>query len=262
MKPQRRLLLIENQFVQFDQILSYLKSANFSVYPANDQFKNFLDRIRVFLNERYDISRREKAFKDILVLLDDFKPELLIIDHILVGNHSAKNGIDLAQRLRKEKFKQPILFLSRTEQNHVDVCKHLPDIDQKTLWISKGYLGEDILDKDFFQKEVIENINLLLVNSALENSNAEILKDINPYLTDLLNTQKESHSRSPSVKKNVSIANLELLIVAFDKFIEKNEIISEGIRQVFLDFKKSTANADFGETGWNNLCCGLIKMLE
>ncbi|QHS56522.1 response regulator [Mucilaginibacter sp. 14171R-50] len=159
-----KIAIIENQYDQFDVISGLLEE--YTLFPDYTRYKNFLDKVRIHLNTRYSKEQKAEALQSVIKDLQEFKPDLLIIDHILVGNHSAENGIQLAKKLRKEMMTQPILFLSRTEQNHVDVCKYLPEVKAPVRWVSKGYSGEEILEPEYFKQNVISQIKELLNESV------------------------------------------------------------------------------------------------
>lgn len=93
-----KIILIENQYTQFKEIRRHLCNSGFEVFPPENQneFKKFLDLIRIFLNKRYGgtelNSHRANAFKEILIIIEYEKPEIIIIDNILVGYHDPENG--------------------------------------------------------------------------------------------------------------------------------------------------------------------------
>lgn len=179
-KPKlSRLIVIENQFYQFDKIYDYLEK--FEVFPNKDEFKKILDLVRITLNGRYCQSRRDDAFESLISEFIRFEPDLFIIDHILVGNYFAKNGIDFVKELQKRDFKQPIIFLSNTKPNTAEVISNLPSIQDSKLWIHKGYAGEEILDLDYFDKHVVKKIEIML-SESLENEILKILEKKKPII--------------------------------------------------------------------------------
>ncbi len=158
MSEKRKILVIENQFIQFQKIINLLDSAGYKSFPDEDSFKEYIDWIRIYLNPRYNSDRRNKFWEKILKKTKDYNAEVFIIDHILVGPHNAQDGIDLAIKFRASGIKTPIIFFSRTEGNSPDICDRLPKVLEKKVWVFKGYARADILEERFFEKEVIPKI--------------------------------------------------------------------------------------------------------
>jgi len=166
MATKRRILIIENQFIQFKDIKYLLDNSGYQTFPDENSFIDFIDAIKIHLNRRYTNERRTFFLEKVIEIITKFDPEILIIDHILVGTHDAQDGIDLAVEFRKRGLKQPIIFFSRTELNNIDICDKLPNVTLDKEWIFKGYSGEDILDKKFFDEIVIPKIKSLLPKSV------------------------------------------------------------------------------------------------
>jgi ACT domain-containing protein len=184
---KKLIILIENQYFQFDVIKKNLIEL-YNIYPESDkQFKEFLDWVRIYLNIRYGETKRQHALSKILSVFKESNPDLVIIDQVLVGNHIAKNGIDLALKLRDEKISTPILFLSRTDINKVEVLQKYPNVDGLKDWLHKGYYGQKISEGDFFEKEVFKRIKSLIdafPKLDLEKSAYDYYKVINNTLND------------------------------------------------------------------------------
>ena len=90
-------------------------------------------------------------------------PDLLIIDHILVGCHSGKTGIDLALRLRMEgEIATPILFLSRSDLNTPHISSQYPKIAEPREWVSKNSKKKENLEDTYFNSHIMETIKKLL----------------------------------------------------------------------------------------------------
>ncbi|HLP14685.1 MAG TPA: hypothetical protein VK470_00425 [Bacteroidota bacterium] len=201
------IILIENQVTQFIQIKKHLNNYGYLVYPniADEninksdidgefdadktlrnisEYKHFMDLIRIYLSERYGglepDSKRNVAFKNILDIIAVKKPALLIIDHILVGFHNAMNGIHLAIALRDAGITIPILFLSRTDANDIEVVNNLQNCIEPKLWVHKGYSGRKIFEDKYF-KIVVAAIDKLIIgvqNKSVKNKIGEIIKSI------------------------------------------------------------------------------------
>ncbi|HEY8560159.1 MAG TPA: hypothetical protein VIL74_07270 [Pyrinomonadaceae bacterium] len=178
---KKKVLIVENQFLQFKAIHYLLNKAGFEIFPDENSFKEFLDGVRICLNTRYTPIRQNKYWNKILGKTIEYNPDIIIIDHILVGSHEAEDGIDLAIKFRKYNVKQPFIFFSRTDINNIDICDRLPKVLPKSRWIVKGYSGADILEPIFFEKKVIPEIEALL-DSNLGNEQTSTLIDSSKLL--------------------------------------------------------------------------------
>ncbi len=168
MQNKRRILIIENQFVQFKDIIKLLGNSGFDFFPDENTFVEYIDAVKIYLNPRYPIERRNSFLDKLIEMTTNFNPEILIIDHILIGAHDGEDGIDLALKFREKNLNQPIIFFSRTEQNNIDVSFKLPKVSHNKEWISKGYSGADILEEIFFKERVIPKIESFLPKTLSE----------------------------------------------------------------------------------------------
>ena len=161
----KKIVIIENQLTQFEKIrnkLAYCEEA-YSIYPDIDSYKEFLDWIRIYLDTRYEEKRRSNFFGKIVNKIKEENPDLLIIDHILVGCHSGKTGIDLALRLRMEgEIATPILFLSRSDLNTPHISSQYPKIAEPREWVSKNSKKKENLEDTYFNSHIMETIKKLL----------------------------------------------------------------------------------------------------
>ncbi len=145
---KRRIVIVENQLYEFKLIIANM--AKYDYYPSVDEFKDFLDNIEIFLNPRYPTTKQDSAREYIFQKLRYLKPEMFILDYILVGNHRGLTGVDLGLELAKE-FKVPIIFLSHTESNKDYIKEGLEKFtDVKATWLPKGFSGVPLLDKTYF----------------------------------------------------------------------------------------------------------------
>lgn len=210
MQNNRRILIIENQFIQFKDIIKLLDNSGFDFFPNENKFDEYLDAIKIYLNPRYPIERRNLFLNKLIEMTANYNPELLIIDHILIGAHDGEDGIDLAVKFRENNFNQPIIFFSRTEQNNIDVCVKLPKVSHCKEWISKGYSGADILEAAFFNERVIPRIQSLLSEPLSE----KILKKLNDRKYKLGSSSKEVHRRINEVTEKLiaGITNQSILV--------------------------------------------------
>jgi|GEM_PF-2881375 len=198
---KRKILIIENQQFQFEKIFEYLKKhpensdqKMFEILPTippngdSDKYSryiNFIDHVRVWVNTEYDHKRIEKAIKHIKDITAT-GVELILMDHILGGAHHCRTGIDLATHINgnvNEKGEVtvndsiiPIVFLSKTE--HTDAKRVTAFETYKThfnasssAWIHKGYFGDEILKKEYFDSRVIPKIIDLLGDTKQQNFN-------------------------------------------------------------------------------------------
>lgn len=213
-----RIVLIENQFREYNKFRMKL-DRHHVVYPAQDEYINFINHIRVFLNPRYD-RLRKPAFEKALEMIGEFTPDLLIIDHILVGNHTGETGIALALELRKT-IKKPIIFLSRTVRNDIDVCINLPMLKPQSsvVWVPKGYPGSDFTEEPFFSEQILPTITAMLAWRPEPGEQPEPEVDISRKVLDWLIAYKggiKTYS-SDTFKESVIICN------ALVEMISKNE---------------------------------------
>lgn len=167
------VLLIENQYLQFKTIrrrLTELKTAEYTVYPellSGDadlqEFKRFMNQVRIALNGRYSKVRCGEALMEVIKYVKSKDPDLLIIDHKLVGNEDAGTGIDLAIGLYEAGCIQPVLFLSRTPESKRSVIKGLDGYINSMDWLYKGYSDHELLDESYFEDKVHKTIEKLLI---------------------------------------------------------------------------------------------------
>lgn len=161
----KKILVIENQWTQFEKIRDKLITCEeaYEVYPDKYSYKEFLDWIRICLDTRYEGERRMKYLLRITNKVRDENPDLLIIDHILVGCHNGETGIDLALNLRiKGKIATPILFLSRSDLNTPHISSQYPKIAEPREWVSKNSNNKETLEDNHFNCHIMDTIKKLL----------------------------------------------------------------------------------------------------
>lgn len=233
MENKRRILIIENQFTQFKDIVKLLDNSGFDSFPNADNFDQYLDAIKIYLNPRYTMDRRSLFLNKLIEMTSNYNPELLIIDHILIGAHDAEDGIDLAIKFREKNFNQPIIFFSRTEQNHIDVCVKLPKVSDNKEWISKGYSGADILEEAFFIERVIPRIQYLLPTLLSE----KIIKKLNDKKYKLSAASKEVHRTINDVTEKIVVGITNQSILISEDLYSK--ISAENLDSDYLEVLKS-----------------------
>jgi hypothetical protein len=257
-----KILIIENQIRQFEDIFRTLTSSGYKVGPAIGEFKCFIDAIRVFLNPRYGCDRRDAALKEVLAAVKDLSPDILIIDHILVGNDSSQNGIDLAVRLRKEKFFMPIAFFSRTIANDFSIIENLPRVEEIKVWLPKAYWGGINLDDTLFKNLVVPELDKLIQRSGLLMMENFINKEMSPFLENIKKERQVMHKGSgkPEIKK--ALDSLELLINNIKQFQENKGLIIDPMKEGFAKLEELTGDGLFEEEEWVNACNELAKLFE
>ena len=235
MESKRKVLVIENQFTQFKEIIKLLDGAGYQTFPTDEKtFKDYLDWIRIFLNPRYDSNRRKLFWDKILKNTIEFNAEIFIIDHILVGTHSAEDGIDLAMKFREHGISQPFIFFSRSEMNNIDICDKLPKVLAEKIWIFKGYSGADILEEKFFTAEVIPKIETLLK------------KQLSTLIIEKLNEKKTQKitSATNDTQKEIITETLKLILQVKNAKIQSseellNKLTEDKLESEYLELLKS-----------------------
>jgi hypothetical protein len=172
-----KILLIENQFTQFDTLQREL-SSRYEVFPEQMPtqpenvvaFKAFMDLIRVILNPRYKRKQGERAFNELMAYINEKEPDLLVVDYILVSHSAAETGAALAKKIRgafpPEKI-IPVLFISRTPRDRIDVIKSVDSMKNKD-WADKQYYAGTLLDHIYVTDVVIPKIDALLAETKEE----------------------------------------------------------------------------------------------
>lgn len=222
MDEKRNILIIENQFWQFDQIRIVLcGSHNYAPFPncsSQNEFIKFIDNVRVWVNEQYECAYRDKALANIMQKIDNSKDtvELILMDHILGGASHCLTGIDLAFKINEErKIKNrdilPVLFLSKTSQedkkreegfttgltHSKGINEYEKEFDKTYDWVHKGYFGDDILKSEYFTQRVIPCIGNVIGKS----------KEIRFWeiVDDILNQEWETHSNIINTLRRIKV---------------------------------------------------------
>jgi len=214
---KRKILVIENQEFHFDSIIGNLK--DYCVYPEKSNYINFIDHIRVWVNEEYSEKYRYSAIEYILKILNNKENEieLILMDHILGGAHHCLTGIDLAKeinltRLKEGKSVLPIAFLSKTEHNYEKLVTSYEDYKKRfnfSEWIHKGYFGDELLKEEYFKSYVIPIIDKLLGDTEEERFYSAF---------DLVLNLNYAPNQEPIKTKLTSIRNEEIYQNMTEKF--------------------------------------------
>lgn len=235
MPPEKRkILIIENQQSQFDGIVECL--SDYCFFPEKSEYIAFIDHVRVWVNELYEADYREKAITVIIDTINTKETELILMDHILGGAHHCLTGIDLAKEINQRRRKEsktviPIAFLSKTEHNDEKRVSAYDEYEKQfntSEWIHKGYFGDEILKKDYFNSRVIPQIETLLGKSLL-NQIIEILKKKRPTLDTTTNVEGNPDRE---------------LAIKIDAFINK---LNSNTIQVNTEIKSAISSHDNGD---------------
>lgn len=214
---KRKILIIENQQSQFDGIGECM--TDYWFFPEKSEYITFIDHVRVWVNELYEADYREKALTVIIDTINTKETELILMDHILGGAHHCLTGIDLAKEINQRRGKEsktfiPIAFLSKTEHNDEKRVSAYDEYEKQfntSQWIHKGYFGDEILKKKYFNNRVIPQIETLL-GKSLSNQIIDILNKKKPQL-DTTSNKEGNHERE-----------LHVIISSFIKKIDANTI--------------------------------------
>jgi len=198
----KKILLIENQYRQFNRIKTYLNGTRYTVFPKDeesDTFDEFINYVRIYLNPRYggtnEGSRRKDVFERIVNKIKRGNFDLLLIDYILVGCSAGLTGIFIAKELRDIGITTPIIFLSREKSNQPEITNNLNKNLEPYEWIHKGFDGREILDETYFNSYVIKGIKKCIGKSVSQLLN-EITKSKtfigkNDFKTRIVNLLKK-----------------------------------------------------------------------
>lgn len=234
MKPQRKILLIENQKWQFNLLLDSLKR-KYSILPRTDkEYCTIIDNVCVYVNKGYNEDYRKKAFNYIYNLCSkENGVEAIILDHKIGGAYYCLTGIDLAKAIN-ERFKEnnkdclPVIFLSKTEHSEklrVDAYDdYKKDFPNKSTWVHKGYFGDEILNDEYLIKHLHPKIEQILSDSDRDRFYSALEK-ILAGKKDLLH---EEHVKAIDFLKDLK--KLEY------------ESIDEKIRKSIIDISKTDGN--------------------
>ena len=187
---KRKILIVENQQRQHKEIVTCLGEF-YEVYPDHHEYICFIDNVRVWVNEGYKPDYRAVALTYLNNFIQEHEHfELILMDHKLGGAHKCKTGIDLAMELnrpRKEtNCELPVIFISKTEHTDENRIERFDAYQSKypntSNWVHKGYFGDEILQPEFLEKNVIPEIESLLKKS-IASQIIEKLNENKPKIT-------------------------------------------------------------------------------
>jgi hypothetical protein len=137
----------------------------FDVYPdGKKEYTNFMDHVRVWINSQY-MQKRVIAKNYIIECVEKKGISIIIMDYILGGAHHCLTGVDLADMINDGAVgdaAKRIIFLSKVESNDKGRIKNIEEYEKNypetSIWVSKGYLGDEILEKEYFMNNVMPKI--------------------------------------------------------------------------------------------------------
>lgn len=180
-----RLGIIENQQSHFNT-LSKLLSENkcdvtFEIIPEEEHYGYMTDLVRICLDCRYSNDKRLKAEAQFIKKMVEFRPDLLIVDQVLLGFSSTatenSDGIELIINICKKSDvlnNIPSILLSSALRHDPTILKRLRIINNnervkfKPVWKSKKPVGQvgPFGDQDYFDKHIIwQIIDLVRANN-------------------------------------------------------------------------------------------------
>ncbi|TDO20325.1 hypothetical protein [Pedobacter duraquae] len=183
-----RVVVVENQFTQFEEIHQAL--SDFNIFPENDieAYKKFTNNVRILLNPGYgsfytkDLLRYI-CYQDFKKYIIDNRIQIILLDHILVNSTFAENGINLVIHLRDDSDKRvhlPVVFFSASNR----ASKEIEDVMGDYLglrWHSKVYT-----EKDKSPEDVFKSLAITIRENAQETMGAAV-KRIFEDLTEAIN---------------------------------------------------------------------------
>ena len=164
------------------------------IIPEENVYDGFINNVRIALDIRYG-AYCDNALKQIDDYIACSKPDLIILDHILlsvtlrrsyIDNPDAFTLLNALYKKNKGYKKIPVLFLSSNSENDEEVSGQLQSLreeDIECLWVTKSYprTPEVLGNSTYFKKEVLPKIKKLLINTECRNSGelGDILKQVN-----------------------------------------------------------------------------------
>ncbi len=227
------IAIIENQFTQFDYMRQELTKAGYRVFPEKEDYKEFVDSIRVFCDPRYDEKIRKKNAKKIFLgKLEELDVSLFLIDFKLAGTWDGMNGVQLALDIRGElvKFENtPVIFLSRTPSNNQEVKMDLRLIDN-CKWVEKGYSGMSLKESSYFRLHVVEEIPKL-ISAKKEDDDISIGKRL--HESELVYSLEESKRLKELIDGGILTSHQRKIIRQLEQLVTKGEGTDE-IKKLLL----------------------------
>jgi hypothetical protein len=230
MPSKRKIVIIENQKSQFNDIYTTLKN-EYQIIPNEEDFIGFMDHVRVWINQQYDEDYRDIAIESIKTKCNDV--DLIIMDYSIGGAHHCETGIELASKLLEINNDLNFLFFSKIAENDrkkniaFEKLKNSYSHISENNWLNKGYFNFNL-----FQYDIADNENKYLKEVLLSRIKQVIGKRTDDQLNDLLdNWIKESNSES--TYRNINNRLIE---------IKNKANISDEIKKNIISYLKKVNN--------------------
>ncbi len=251
----KNILIIENQVLQFEIISLLLLKGGIQPFPSDssDEYVNFIDHIRIWVNDEYLSHHRDLAFSYLTSYIENNRINLVLMDYKLGGAHHCKTGIDLAEELNNFRLENnqellPVYFLSKTELNdrkREERFNNYKGKFDKTEWIHKGYFGEEILETTYFNKNVLS-----LINNFLVSKNSTVVSKLKAFISN-----NSFYKTTFNEKKIKSIRELESLCSILEKSDDPDRY-SSYIDQLIKD------EVYIGKSGYNKSIANIINIIS
>lgn len=250
-----KIAIIENQQSHFDDLCDLLKATEefpSEIYPAEkNKYVELADLARISLDCRYKLEKQEAAQLQLEKLLEHAKPDILIVDCILLGFVSAKkenpNGINLVLKLWKGSSllkNIPVLFLSSAPPNDSAIQNQLnkisadPSIKYKPIWESKKQFGDtgSFGNQDYCDKYIKSKIITLVNKTKAASHWEEFLTMSNVIINEALDRGDADESLLQATKRyHDIICNCKDDLTKQEKFMNESTPILEEIKTMCVD---------------------------
>lgn len=252
----KKILVIENQNFQYKEIIRHLGRNNIEYYPKPEKYIELIDHVRVWVNDGYDRnSYREKSLDYIYAALQEQNFDLILMDHILGGAYHCLTGIDLAGALNKKRKDNkekciPVVFLSKTENNLEsrlkDYDKYEVDFPNSSEWIHKGYFGDELLNKTYFDERVIKGIDRVIEISKKSTNTKKKIDEKKGYVTFFEErvSYLQKANRNKEEKKEMDILQSKLLPILNDNEIPLIVKTQELLDKIMINISRNDPNAN------------------
>lgn len=187
---RNRVLIVENQFVQYELMTNCLLKKGYIISPSGrDEYTSLISAVKVYINESgYSVDYREACFDVIkkFCLPEKESPvDLIIMDYKLGGSTVCRTGYDLAIDIWKKVDKNiPVLFLSRTDYSEEYGFEQRREMECSSYhfdWLMKGFLGEETMQCLFVEKTVCGKMEQLLSKEW------PAVPCVNQFIIDMIN---------------------------------------------------------------------------
>lgn len=182
-------MVIENQWSQFAAIRGFLEKMQASVYPDDNTFVKLMDCVRIVLLSAHTYSAKKRADAENVLIeeINNYNPELLLIDYNLIGQQRGGSGIDLYVAL-KDRFNSayPVLFMSRLAldpNGSIDEAELVTKGFGPRNWITKGF-GDTEPDEFYFTNTVFNRIvEITNIGNSAKVNHPDPLTSLNKILS-------------------------------------------------------------------------------